>query len=275
VLIDAHAHLDRYGDALDAALSDIDSRRILTTSVSMDLPSWERNLAIAERSRFVIPAVGIHPWNAPEHAGRLGELDRAVSGAPVIGEIGLDHHFVEDASAYAAQREVFRFFLGAAAEQGKIVNLHTKGAEAEVLRALDDSGVSRAIVHWYSGPLGPLRDFLERGAYLTVGVHVLSSKHVRTIARTIPDDLLLTETDNPGGAEWLTGDPGMPALLEAVVAALAEIRQTTPDDIVRTVSRNFLRLIDDDPRLAAARDLLEEAAPADAAGQRSRSGGPS
>ena len=77
------------------------------------------------------------------------------------------------------------------------------------------------------------------------------------IAREIPDDLLLTETDNPGGLEWLIGTPGVPAVIEEdVVAALADVRETTGGDIARTVERNFLRLIDGDPRLASALTAL-------------------
>lgn len=266
MLIDAHAHLDRYGDDLDAALSEIDSRRILTFAVSMDLPSWDRNREIAARSPLVVPAFGVHPWNAADHVDRLDDVARAASEAPMIGEIGLDHHFVEGDSTYPAQREVFAFLLSAAAEDDKIVNLHTKGAESDVLDMLNDAGVERAIVHWYSGPPGPLRGLVERGAYLTVGPEILHSEDARRIAREIPDDLLLTETDNPGGLKWLTGTPGMPGAVEGVVAALANVRETTPGDIAGTVERNLVRLIDGDRRLLGALRALGEDPGGDAPG---------
>jgi TatD DNase family protein len=252
VLIDAHAHLDLYGEDLDAALSEIESERILTFTVSMDLPSWERSREIAARSPLVVPSFGIHPWKATEYAARLDDVAPAASEAPMIGEIGLDHHFVEDESAYPAQREVFAFLLAAAAEDDRIVNLHTKGAEVEVLDALDASGVERAIVHWYSGPARPLLGLIERGAMFTVGPEIIHSEDAREVAREIPEHLLLTETDNPGGLEWLTGSPGMPRVVEDVVRALAEIRGSTPDEMTRTVERNLARLIDDDQRLAGA-----------------------
>jgi len=86
----------------------------------------------------------------------------------MIGEVGLDHYFVEDAATYPAQKKVFEYLLGAAGEQDKIVTLHTKGAEGEVLEALDRYGIRRAIVHWYSGPLDILRGLVARGAYFTV-----------------------------------------------------------------------------------------------------------
>jgi TatD DNase family protein len=273
VLIDAHAHLDRYGDDLAAALSEIDSRRILTITVSMDLGSWERNREIAARSPLVVPAFGIHPWNAADHTARLDDIALAASEAPMLGEIGLDHHFVEDESTYPAQREVFALLLSAAAEDGKIVNLHTKGAEREVLDMLEGSGVDRVIVHWYSGPLDPLRGLIERGAMLTVGPEIIHSADARMIAREIPEELLLTETDNPGGLEWLIGVPGMPSAVEDVVRALADARGSSPAEIARTVERNLVRLIDGDRRLAGALRALNREPSGEATGAAHGGGG--
>ena len=99
----------------------------------MDLPSYEKNLAIAARSPWVLPAFGIHPWNAHKYLGRQEELAEPLARSPVYGEIGLDHFFVRKRSRYPAQREVFESFLAAAREQGKIVIVHAKGAEREVL----------------------------------------------------------------------------------------------------------------------------------------------
>jgi TatD DNase family protein len=170
----------------------------------------------------------------------------------MLGEIGLDHRFVEDASQYPAQRLVFEFFLTAAKGQDKIVNLHTSGAERETLRLLARYGIHRAIVHWYSGPLDILREVISQGLYFTVGVGVLHSDHIRAIAREIPAAQLLTETDNPVGEKWLTGIPGMPHLIEDVIQALAELRGTTAEAIAQTVQVNFARLIRNDPWVSGA-----------------------
>jgi TatD DNase family protein len=253
MLVDAHTHLDRYDlvgeGALESALEEITQHGILTISNSMDLASFERNLEIAGGCDLVLPTFGVHPWNATEYAGSLETTEAAIESSPILGEIGLDHYFVEDTSTYTDQRKVFEFFLAAAREQGKIVNLHTKGAEAEVLELLQRYDIPRAIVHWYSGPLGVFREMASRGVFFTVGVEVLHSERIRKIAREIPSAQLLTETDNPGGPEWLTGTPGMPALVEHVVQALAEVRESTPEEIRQTVWSNLMRLFRDDPWL--------------------------
>ena len=251
MLIDAHAHLDRYeDDRLEAALEEIVQHRIFTVSNSMDLPSYQRNLEIARSCEFVLPTFGVHPWNAPEYADRLGDLGGAIERSPMLGEIGLDFYFVEDASQYPDQRKVFEFFLAAAREQGKIVNLHTKGAEREVLGLLDRYDIQRTIVHWYSGPLDIFRELVARGVTFTIGVEVLYSDHIQTLARELPAEQLLTETDNPGGPKGYIGTLGMPLLIGDVVQETADLRKTSVEDVVETVQANFVRLIQDDPRLA-------------------------
>jgi TatD DNase family protein len=255
MLIDAHAHLDMYDNDLDTAIAEIESARILTVAVSMDRVSYKRNREISSRCPLVIPAFGVHPWNAPQCAGNLDEFGPLISDAPMIGEIGLDFHFVKDTSAFGPQREVFDFFLAAARESGLAVNLHTKGAEREVLEMLAGHDIDRSVVHWYSGPVGMMRGYFDRGCLFTVGVEVLVSEEIGRIAARIPDDLLLTETDNPGGYEWYSGKRGMPSLAGKVVEKLAEVRKTTPEEITKTVRANFGRLIADDKRLVAWADL--------------------
>ncbi len=262
MFIDAHSHLDRYDlvdeQALDSALAEITRHRILTISNSMDLPSYQRNLEIGQRCPWVVPTFGVHPWQAPEYADRLEDLRAATEQSPMLGEIGLDHYFVQDPAAYPAQRQVLEFFLGAAREQDKIVTLHTKGAEGDVLELLDQYDLRRVLVHWYSGPLDIFRELVDRGVFLTVGVEVLYSEHIQAIAREIPLKQLLTETDNPGGPRGFTGRPGMPVLIKEVVQGVAEARGTTPEAIVQAIQANWLALIGDDRRFSELCVLLEE-----------------
>jgi TatD DNase family protein len=170
----------------------------------------------------------------------------------MLGEIGLDHYFMKDSSEYPAQRTVFEFFLAAAKERGKVVHLHTKAAEAEVLDLLRQYGIQRMVVHWYSGPLDTLRELSALGAYFTVGVEVLYSEHIRTIARELPLDRLLTETDNPGGPKSLIGRPGMPVLIQDVVEGLADLREMSAAAIEQAVQANLARLARDDLCLPGA-----------------------
>jgi TatD DNase family protein len=250
MLIDAHAHLDKYGEDLPVALEEIERHGIFSWAVSMDLPSYRRNLEIGEMSALVLPTFGVHPRRAPEYAGHLADLSSWIERSPAIGEIGLDFYWIEDSSQYAAQRKVVEYFLAAAREQNKIVNLHTKGAEKEVLDLLVRYEVKRAVVHWYSGPLDILGAFVDYGADFTVGVEILTSEKIRQIARAVPLWQILTETDNPGGHQWLNGTMGMPSIVLDVVEEIAAVKKTTPEAVAQAVEENFRRLIDGDAQIA-------------------------
>jgi TatD DNase family protein len=252
MLIDAHVHLDKYGALLDQALGQIIQERIFTVATAMDVPSYLELQKIARSSELVLPTFGIHPKRAPEYAENLAELGPFIEASPAIGEIGLDFHWVKDTSQYGAQLKVLEYFLAAAREQKKFVNLHTKGGERNIVDLLERYDLKRAIIHWYSGPLDILNALIDFGAYFTVGVEVLYSENIQSIARTIPDDLLLTETDNPGGMRWLKGVVGMPADVRKVVNGLASVRKSTDESVRQMVSSNFLRLVENDPWLERA-----------------------
>jgi TatD DNase family protein len=251
MLVDAHVHLDKYGDLLNAALNEIENERIFTVATAMDVPSYLELQKIGTRSELVLPTFGIHPRRAAEYVNRLSEIGRYIEMSPAIGEIGLDFHWVKDSSTYPAQRKVLEYFIAAAAEQNKFVNLHTKAGEKETLDLLEKYDAKRAIIHWYSGPMDILRAMIQYGCYFTIGVEVLYSDYIKEIAKTIPDNLLLTETDNPGALRWLkkNDEVGMPTAIKNVVNALADLRQSTPEEIESLVQANFSRLTVDDPWL--------------------------
>jgi TatD DNase family protein len=263
MLIDAHAHMEHYREDLEDALQEIRDLRILTLSQAMDVEGYRKARESARECPYILPSFGIHPWNAHRYADRLGELDTLILESPMLGEIGLDFHFVEESERHPQQERVLSHFLEAAGRQEKLVNLHTKGAEERVLRLLRDLGPLRFIIHWYSGPLELLEAFLELGAFFTVGVAALASPHVQGIARRLPEDRLLTETDNPGAYEWQAQSRGMPSVLLEVIHKLAELRGTTPEAVERTVEENFTRLIRGDPHLGA---FLQRLAAAQAEG---------
>lgn len=251
MLIDAHAHVDRFelvGDeALSSALDEINSRRIFTISNSMDLASYQKNRQVAQECEYVLPIFGIHPWNASQYVDRLQDLDDSIESSAMIGEIGLDFYFVDDETQYPKQKKVLEYFFEASKRQNKIVNLHTKGAEESILDMLREFNLPRVIIHWYSGPLEVFKKMADLGVYFTIGIEALYSEHIQTITRSVPADQLLTETDNPGGPKEFIGGPGTPRLIEDVVNGVAKLRSSTSEEIISLVKSNLLTLLGDDP----------------------------
>lgn len=244
MLVDAHTHLDGYtADEWPVVQAEIDALDVLTLANSMDLSSYRRNLALAGESPRIMVGLGVHPARAAACVDQLDDYRPFLADAPYFGEIGLDYHWVENPATYPAQRTVCEFFLAAAADLDKPVNLHTKGAEAEICDQLTRYGIRRAIVHWYSGPLDVLADLVAAGYAFTVGVEVHHSPLIRQIAAAIPLSQLLTETDGPTGLEWLTGERGFPRHIAPVVAEVARLRGLPVAEMQTIVADNLLRLL--------------------------------
>ncbi len=255
--MDAHAHLDEYPDTwLGTVLQQLDELGVVTIGVAMAPGAYERTLQIQQRSPWVLATFGIHPWNAHHFVTGLDDLEPALARSPMFGEIGLDFRNVRDRSLYDSQERVFEFFLSAAREQDKVVNVHTSGAEDESVELLERYDIRRAIIHWYSGPVEPLRRLVQRGCYFTFGCELLSSGFIQSIAREVPPDRVLTETDNPGGPQWVFGEPAMPDLVKPLVQALAIIHGRDELEMRQQIQRNMLDLIEHDPRLDRLRCAL-------------------
>jgi len=260
MFIDAHAHVDRFemvGEgAVDAALEEINERRIFTISNSMDIPSYEKNLAISKRCKWILPIFGVHPWNASECVDQLDSLIPHIKKSSMIGEIGLDFFFVKDEAEYPNQITVFEYLLSAAKAQNKIVHLHTKGAEEEVYKLLERYTLPRVLVHWYSGPIETLKKYIDMGVYFTVGVEINYTEHVKRIAELVPLNRMLTETDNPGGPKMYLGEPGKPSLILEVIKSLASLKGKGEREMVQIIKTNLIDLIGDDTLLERLRSIF-------------------
>ena len=251
MLVDAHAHCDRFGDRTDQAIAQMNHYRILTLGVAMDIPSYLKTVGLAARSPYLKATFGIHPWEARHYGERLGELDPYLRQTPLIGEAGLDFFWVEDKTTFPCQRKVFEYQCEWAARTGKIMNLHTKGAETDVLSAIRELRLKSPIIHWYSGPLGLIDAYLSCGCYFTVGVETLVSEEARRIARAIPFERLLLETDNPGGYEWLIKIVGMPRLIRDVLGAVAGAKGVGAAQLEACLTDSWVALTSGIPELAA------------------------
>jgi TatD DNase family protein len=240
--VDAHAHLDKYDSDLPDILHEIERNEIFTLSVSMNPESYAKSRKIDEQSQWVVTSFGVHPWDAPEFCDGLERLDPLIDSSPMVGEIGLDYHFVPQPETHAIQREVFKYFVQKGVSQEKILNIHSKGAEADIDGILGDLGAKRAIIHWYSGQTKELHSLIEKGFYFTVGVEVLSSSHIQAITKAIPAPQLLTETDNPGGYRWLAGELGRPSIIRSVVKMISGIRGWDHRETEHLIVENFMQL---------------------------------
>ena len=247
-MIDAHAHLTdaKLADDVVAVVARADAagvRRIL--SCGEDIPSSRAALALARKHPSIRVAVGIHPHRAASlDAAALAEL-RALAADPrvvAIGEIGIDH---SGRSAPAAvQESAFLAQLDLAAELGLPAVVHVRDAGDTVRRLLEGRAL-HAQLHCYSEGPAQIPAWLALGLSISFAGTVTFRRNdgLRAAAAVVPADRILIETDAPYLApEPYRGRRNEPALIAGTYAAVAAVRNTTVEALVRDVAATAARL---------------------------------
>ncbi|MFA4830012.1 MAG: TatD family hydrolase [Thermodesulfovibrionales bacterium] len=160
-----------------------------------------------------------------------------------IGETGLDYHY--DNSLREIQREVFRKQLELAGELGLPVIIHSRESKKDTLEILKESGINRGVMHCFSGDMDMAERVMEMGLYISIAgpVTFKNAKNLGGIAKTIPDDYLLIETDAPYlTPEPLRGKRNEPAFVKHTAEKIAELRGISFEDIARITTLNAKRL---------------------------------
>jgi TatD DNase family protein len=232
-LFDTHAHLHfpEFAADLDAVLERARAagvRRMLT--IGTDVDTSRAAIALAGREPDVWAAVGIHPHDAAAadeaalaEIGRLAAAPRVVA----IGEIGLD--FFRNLSPPDVQARVFRDLLALARRLGKPTLIHCRDAHTEVLRGLAEGGVGDigGIMHCFSGDVAVARRCLDLGLLISLAGPVTypNARSLPEVARFVPDDRLVIETDCPFlPPQGYRGKRNEPAYLAVTAARVAELR---------------------------------------------------
>ncbi len=141
-------------------------------------------------------ALGLHPLLAAESKSEVTLFKRLVNQTSYIGEIGLDFS-KEGFATKDEQVAVLRELLSAIRGKKKIVSVHSRKAEKELLALLCEYEIENVIFHWYSGPIDMIPAILEQGYYFSVNEAMCLSKKGKAIIEKIPRERVLTETDAP------------------------------------------------------------------------------
>ena len=253
MLVDSHCHLDRldlaaYEGSLDAALDAARQRGVghfLCIGVSAANSAAVK--ALARRYKDVDCSVGVHPLDlepgcAPALNWLLKELDDPHVVA--IGETGLDYHYEPEAATL--QQQSFRLHLKAAALTGKPVIVHTRAARADTLELLREAALPQAgVLHCFTEDWDMAHEALDLGYYISLSgiVTFRNAEALRDVARRVPADRLLVETDSPYLAPVpYRGKPNLPQYTREVAEFLAELRGVDFETLAAQTTANFKRL---------------------------------
>jgi len=261
MLVDSHCHLDfpDFATELDAVVTRARAAGIeRMVTISTRVARFAQVAAIAERFPDIYCSVGTHPHNAHEELDvTAADLVAHTRSAKVValGEAGLDYHY--DNSPRDAQERGFRTHIAAARETGLPLVIHTREADADTARILEEEtgkGAFPAVLHCFTGGADLARRAIDLGLFISfTGILTFrNSDALRAIAKELPADRILVETDAPYLAPGkFRGKRNEPAYVVETAKALAETRGVPLDEIAQQTTANFFRLFSKVPRPAA------------------------
>lgn len=252
MLIDTHTHLDdaRFNDDRESVIARAREAGVEAfVTIGCDLATSQAAVALTERYPFVYASIGVHPHEV-RHIGDgwYDEFRKLAQNNNVVayGEIGLDYHY--DHSSPKEQRERFREQVQLARELKLPVIIHTREAQEDTIAILREEKASEigGVFHCFSGDAWLAKDALDLGFYLSFSgiLTFQNAATLRDIAKTVPLDRLLIETDCP----YLTpvpyrGKRNEPAYVTHVAAQLATLHPPlSPEELGRNTTKNAKRL---------------------------------
>ena len=262
MLVDSHCHLDfpDFASELDDVVARARTAGIARlVTISTRVRRHAGVLAITERFPEVYCSVGTHPHYAHEELDITAVDLIARTQHPkvvALGEAGLDYHY--DRSPRDAQERGFRTHIAAARETRLPLVIHSREADADTARILEEEtgqGAFPAVLHCFTGGADLARRAVALGLSISfTGILTFkNSTALRAIAAELPADRILVETDAPYLAPLpFRGKRNEPAYVDETAKILAETRGVSFDEIAQTTTENFFRLFAKVPRPAAA-----------------------
>lgn len=252
MLVDSHCHLNYKGLREDVAGAVDRAGKAgvgAMLNISTTLAEYDAVHAIARHYEHVFCSVGVHPHEAEreQNVGLDALLSRAADTKTVgIGETGLDYFY--DHAPRAAQQASFRTHIRAARESGLPLIVHTRDADNDTALMLTEEmgeGAFTGVIHCFTASQAFAETALGLGFYISLSgiLTFKNAKDLQAIARTIPEDRLLVETDAPFLAPVpVRGQICEPAYVAHTARFLAQLRGVSLAHLADVTSDNFFRL---------------------------------
>ena len=254
MLADSHCHLDCLdltpynGDVKQAIVAARAKGVKYILCPGTDIERFMGILAIVQDDPDLFAAVGLHPTEKDSRDTSLSELltlgqHKKVVG---IGETGLDYFYAENAEQIERQQQLFKLHIQAAKELHKPLIIHTRDAEAATIKLLSEEGAANtsSVIHCFTGSSDFAVKALELGFYIAFSgiVTFKNAENLRQIAKQVPLDKMLIETDAPYLAPVpMRGKPNEPAYLPYLAEFMANLLGLPYESFAEQMTQNFLR----------------------------------
>ena len=249
-LVDTHIHLysEEYKENLDKIVKEAVEEGVeAILCVAEDLETCRATLEVAQRFETVLPALGMHPWTAINSPHELDDIVKFIieniEGIVAIGEVGLDKKYDSGEKGWMRQIQVFKRMVELALEYKKPLNIHSRRAARDVLEILRIYKVEKAHFHWFTDDENILREVVSEGYYVSFTPSITYSKRMQRMAKLVPTNQLLIETDGPVPFYGeLKGKLTQPKHVKLVLIKLAEIHGIDPEKLAEIIYNNFRKL---------------------------------
>jgi TatD DNase family protein len=246
-LIDTHAHLDELKN-LDLMLENAKKAGVIAIiAVGSNHQSNIKTLEISQKhSRFVYPALGLHPWEL----GNLGTfeiddnlrfIEQNIASAVAVGEIGLDYDKrVLKTSSKELQKEVLGRLLNIARKHAKPAVMHSRYAWKDALQLIQDAGIDKAVFHWFTGFSSVLRGIIDGGYFVSATPAAEYHEEHRRAVKEAPLPRLLLETDCPVTYGREARYESQPADILRGLEAVSQLKGIAEAKIAEQTTRNAI-----------------------------------
>ena len=252
MLFDSHAHLndDRFAEDREELIASLKEKQVdLVVNPGADIKSSIHSIELANKYDFIYAAVGVHPHDVSElddsAIDTLRKLATENEKVVAIGEIGLDYYY--DNSPRELQKEWFKKQIELANELKLPIIIHDRDAHGDTFEIIKNTKIPEigCVIHCYSGNVELAREYVKMGCYISIPgtVTFKNNKKTREVAKEIPLEYLLIETDSPYMApEPYRGKRNDPSLVAFVADKIDQEKGISYESVCKVTKENAMRL---------------------------------
>ncbi|MBU0530118.1 MAG: TatD family hydrolase [Candidatus Aenigmatarchaeota archaeon] len=242
--IDIHAHLcfpNTYED-VDDVVKTIQKEMTAVIASSARYEEGLDVLRLAEKYPGVVfVSLGYHPFegNNPEKTKKLilENKDRIVS----VGEVGLDYHWEQNSEKREKQKVLFREFLELAKKINKPVVIHSWDAERECFEIAREYEIP-LIFHCFTGSVELAKEIVDAGFYVSISTNICFSKKLKKVAKVVPMEFMLLETDAPFLDPDRDRKKNVPWNIKLSAEKIAEVKEMTAEEVLEQTTKNAIKV---------------------------------
>ncbi|MCK5023269.1 MAG: TatD family hydrolase [Candidatus Aenigmarchaeota archaeon] len=245
-MIDIHAHM--CWKDYDKDIDDIIARcKKELSAVIVGSARYDEGVKALELCKrypgFLFPSLGFHPIEGGVDPEKIIELIRKNADKIVaVGEVGLDYHWEKNPEKHKKQKEVFYQFIDLAKQIKKPLVIHSWDAERECFEMVKGLDIP-VVFHCFSGKRALANEIISEGFYISLSTMVLFSKNIRKVAKDVPLEQMLLETDSPFLSPEKDKDTrNYPWNIRISAAKIAKIKNIQTEDVLHSAEKNAVNI---------------------------------